>query len=61
MQIFFRTGKRSGEEEEKSAVEDEDSMERVEVKVEKDDEQTGFIGDFLNVETPKGSLDVGFV
>ncbi|XP_015759001.1 PREDICTED: tRNA (cytosine(34)-C(5))-methyltransferase-like [Acropora digitifera] len=54
-------GKRSGEEEEKSAVEDEDSMERVEVKVEKDDEQTGFIGDFLNVETPKGSLDVGFV
>jgi len=54
-------GKGSEEEEEKSALEDEDSMERVEVKVEKDDEQTGFIGDFLNVETPKGSLDVGFV
>lgn len=42
-------------------MEDEDSMECVEVKVAKDDEQTGFIGDFLNVETPKGSLDVGFV
>ena len=42
-------------------MEDENTMERVQVKVEKDDEQTGFIGDFLSVETPKGSLDVGFI
>lgn len=26
-----------------------------------DDQQTGFVGDILDVEAPQGSLDVGFI
>jgi len=30
-------------------------------KPSEDEEQTGFIGDILNLEAPEGSLDVGFI
>ena len=26
-----------------------------------DEQQTGFLGDILNLEAPEGSLDVGFI
>lgn len=63
--IFSWTGKKTSQEkkDDESAVttDREECMEEVRDKPADDEQQTGFIGDILNLEAPEGSLDVGFI
>lgn len=52
------TGKKtSREQEDESTVKTDDAVD----EPSEDQQQTGFIGDILNLEAPEGSLDVGFI